>query len=81
MEEAGPFYKHIGIYAYRAKVLEQITSLPVSSLEKLESLEQLRWLENGLRIKVGISNVETIGIDTPEDLKRAEEFLQLKTLL
>lgn len=81
LEEAGPFYKHIGIYAYRAEVLKKITSLSVSSLEKMESLEQLRWLENGLRIKVGISDVETIGIDTPEDLKRAEEFLQVKALL
>ncbi|MBP9637349.1 MAG: 3-deoxy-manno-octulosonate cytidylyltransferase, partial [Bacteroidaceae bacterium] len=81
LTEAGPFYKHIGIYAYRAEILKQITSLPISSLEKMESLEQLRWLESGLRIKVGISNIETIGIDTPEDLKRAEEFLQLKALL
>ena len=69
------FYKHIGLYAYRADVLRQITSLPQSKLELAESLEQLRWLENGYTIKVGISDVETIGIDTPEDLQRAEEFL------
>ena len=69
------FYKHIGLYAYRADVLKQITSLPQSELEKTESLEQLRWLENGYRIKTGVTNAETVGIDTPEDLKRAEEFL------
>lgn len=69
------YYKHIGLYAYRANVLKKITSLPQSSLEIAESLEQLRWLENGYKIKVGISEIETIGIDTPEDLQRAEEFL------
>ena len=62
------YYKHIGLYAYRADVLKEITSLPQSSLELAESLEQLRWLENGYTIKVGISEVETIGIDTPQDL-------------
>ena len=72
------FYKHIGIYAFRAEVLKKVTSLPQSSLEKAESLEQLRWLENGYKIGVGISNIETIGIDTPEDLVKAEEFLQHK---
>ena len=70
------YYKHIGIYAYRTNVLKEITRLPQSSLELAESLEQLRWLENGYRIKVGISNIETIGIDTPEDLERAEQFLK-----
>lgn len=69
------YYKHIGLYAYRASVLKAITSLPQSSLELAESLEQLRWLENGYTVKVGISEVETIGIDTPQDLARAEEFL------
>ena len=72
------YYKHIGLYAYRAEVLKEITSLPQSSLEKAESLEQLRWLENGYTIKVGITDVETIGIDTPEDLERAERFLKQK---
>lgn len=69
------FYKHIGLYAFRPEVLRAVTALPQSSLEKAESLEQLRWLENGYKIGVGITDVETIGIDTPEDLARAEEFL------
>lgn len=71
-----PFLKHLGIYAYRREVLRQITRLPQSPLEKAESLEQLRWLQNGYRIRVGITNVETVGIDTPDDLRRAEEFLK-----
>lgn len=71
-----PYLKHIGLYAYRRDVLRQITHLPQSSLEKAESLEQLRWLQNGYKIKVGITETETIGIDTPEDLERAEEFLR-----
>lgn len=70
-----PFLKHIGLYAYRRNVLNEITQLAQSSLEKAESLEQLRWLQNGYRIKVGITDVETIGIDTPNDLQRAEEYL------
>ena len=70
------YYKHIGLYAYRAAVLKEITALPQSSLELAESLEQLGWLENGYTIKVGITTVETIGIDTPQDLVRAEQFLQ-----
>ena len=75
--EKHTFYKHIGMYAFRASVLSEITALPQSSLEKAESLEQLRWLENGYKIGVGISDVETVGIDTPEDLERAEEFLKI----
>ena len=70
-----PFLKHLGIYAYRREVLAEVTRLPQSALEKAESLEQLRWLENGYRIRVGITDVETVGIDTPEDLARAEAFL------
>ena len=70
------FYKHIGLYAFRAEVLRAVTSLPQSPLEMAESLEQLRWLENGYKIGVGITQVETVGIDTPEDLARAEEFLK-----
>ena len=71
-----PFLKHLGIYAYRTEVLHEITRLPQSSLELAESLEQLRWLQNGYRIKVGLTAVETVGIDTPEDLERAEAFLK-----
>ena len=74
------FYTHIGMYAFRSEVLEQITSLEQSVLEKAESLEQLRWLENGYKIGVGITEEETIGIDTPEDLQRAEEFLRIQNL-
>ena len=70
-----PFLKHLGIYAYRREVLREVTQLPQGNLEKAESLEQLRWLENGYRIRVGLTDVETVGIDTPDDLKRAEEFL------
>lgn len=69
------FYKHIGIYAYRSEVLKKITSMPQGALEKSESLEQLRWLEAGLCIRVGTTEIETIGIDTPADLERAENFL------
>ena len=71
-----PFLKHLGLYAYRADVLAEITRLPQSSLELAESLEQLRWLQNGYRIKVGLTDVETVGIDTPEDLARGEEFFR-----
>ena len=70
-----PYLKHLGLYAYRREVLREITMLPQSPLEKAESLEQLRWLENGYRIRVGLTDVETVGIDTPDDLRRAEEFL------
>lgn len=72
------FYKHIGMYAYRADVLKQITLLPQSNLELAESLEQLRWIENGYKIKVGLTNIETIGIDTPEDMEKAIKLLNLK---
>ncbi|WP_462375936.1 3-deoxy-manno-octulosonate cytidylyltransferase [Segatella buccae] len=73
--ERFPFLKHIGVYAYRKEVLKNITKLPQSSLEKAESLEQLRWLQNGYKIKVGLTDIETVGIDTPEDLKRAEQLI------
>ena len=69
------FLKHLGIYAYRSEVLREITKLGQSPLEIAESLEQLRWLQNGYKIKVGLTDVETIGIDTPEDLTKAEIFL------
>ena len=70
-----PFLKHLGVYAYRREVLAEVTKLPQSPLEKAESLEQLRWLQNGYRIRVGLTDVETVGIDTPEDLQRAEVLL------
>ena len=63
------------MYAFRSKTLGEVTALEQSSLELSEKLEQLRWLENGYRIGVGITNIETIGIDTPEDLARAEAYL------
>ena len=78
--EKHTFYKHIGIYAFRSEVLKAVTSLPQSTLEKAESLEQLRWLENGYKIGVGVTDIETIGIDTPEDLEKAEAFLASRTL-
>jgi len=64
------YYKHVGVYAYRSEVLSQIVQMPPSKLELAESLEQLRWLENGLKIKAGFTDVETVGIDTPEDLEK-----------
>jgi 3-deoxy-manno-octulosonate cytidylyltransferase (CMP-KDO synthetase) len=70
------FFKHIGLYAYRSDVLERLTRLSISSLEKAESLEQLRWLESGFKINVAETTTETIGIDTPEDLAKAIESLK-----
>ncbi len=70
------FYKHIGIYGYRADVLMEITELAPGVLEEAESLEQLRWIENGYKIKVGITNAETIGVDTPEDLQQAIKYMK-----
>ena len=70
------YYTHIGLYAYRTAVLQQITSLAPGTLEQAESLEQLRWLENGFVINTGVSTHDTIGIDTPDDLARAEAHLQ-----
>lgn len=72
--EHGPYFRHIGIYAYRADVLAKITQLPQSPLEIAERLEQLRWLENGYTIRVGVTNTPTIGIDTPQDLERAIDW-------
>jgi len=70
----GSHYRHIGIYAYRADVLAKITKLAQSPLEIAERLEQLRWLENGYTIRVGVTEIPTIGIDTPEDLAKAIEW-------
>lgn len=69
------FFKHLGMYAYRSDILAKLTKLPVSTLERAESLEQLRWIENGFRISVAETNIETLGIDTPEDLQKAIEYL------
>jgi 3-deoxy-manno-octulosonate cytidylyltransferase (CMP-KDO synthetase) len=69
------YYKHIGIYGYNSTALQEVTRLPLSSLEKAESLEQLRWIENGYRIKVAETDLETYAIDTPQDLEKL-----LKTL-
>ena len=68
------FFKHIGLYAYRTSILREITQLPRSSLEKAESLEQNRWIENGYRIRTAVTEWESIGIDTPEDLEKAVRF-------
>ena len=76
----GQYFSHIGLYAYRADILLRITQIPQTPLEKAESLEQLRWLENGLKIKVAVSNTKSIGIDTPEDLQQAIEYLQHNNL-
>jgi len=67
--ELYPYLKHIGIYAYRSDILQQIVKLPASSLEKAESLEQLRWLENGYSVMVEITDKECFPVDTPQDLK------------
>ncbi|MCU0415999.1 MAG: 3-deoxy-manno-octulosonate cytidylyltransferase [Cytophagaceae bacterium] len=64
------YYKHIGLYAYRSDILAKITELEPSYLERSESLEQLRWLENGYTIQTALTHLETIGIDTPDDLKK-----------
>jgi len=69
------YFKHVGIYAYKAEVLRDLTLLEQSPLEIAESLEQLRWLENGYRIKVGFTDLETVGIDTPEDLEKVKGLL------
>ncbi len=70
------FYGHLGLYAYRANVLHQLTQLPISTLEQAESLEQNRWLENEYFIQVIQTDQETIAIDTPEDLERAQQWIE-----
>ena len=70
------FHKHIGLYAFRMKTLLEITNLFTSKLEFAEGLEQLRWLENGYSIGIQTTNLETIGIDTPDDVIKAEQFLK-----
>jgi 3-deoxy-manno-octulosonate cytidylyltransferase (CMP-KDO synthetase) len=72
------YFKHIGVYAFRKETLLRFINFPVSKLEKTESLEQLRLLENGIKIKMLETDYEGIGIDTPDDLKQAEEWLRNK---
>jgi len=69
------YYKHIGIYAYRTDILKKYPSLPKTSLEKAESLEQLRWLYHGFKIQVAETEMESIGVDTPQDLVRVLQLL------
>ncbi|TCD10466.1 3-deoxy-manno-octulosonate cytidylyltransferase [Pedobacter frigidisoli] len=73
--EKHQFYKHIGIYGYRTESLKAITKLPPSSLELAESLEQLRWIENGFYIQTKITDLETVAIDTPEDLLKLNKLI------
>ena len=70
------YYKHIGLYGYRAPTLQELTRLPQSPLEKAKSLEQMRWIENGYSIRCALTVWESIGIDTPEDLERAARMLR-----
>ena len=72
------YYKHVGIYAFRTSVLKEVVSLSPSPLEKSESLEQLRWLENGYNIRVSETPTSNMGIDTPEDLAAAEQYLTMR---
>ena len=73
-----PYYRHVGMYAYRADILKQITSLSPSSLEKAESLEQLRWLENGFKIKLAVTHFDSHCIDTPEDVEKVLRLMKLR---
>jgi 3-deoxy-D-manno-octulosonate cytidylyltransferase len=70
------YWKHLGIYAYRAAILPALAALPPSPLERAESLEQLRWLEAGYTVWVGRAAADSIGVDTPQDLERAERLVQ-----
>jgi len=72
------YYYHVGMYAYRTDILEKITRLPVSPLEKSESLEQLRWLENGFSIKCALTDLESYCIETPEDIPKVLEIISRK---
>ena len=74
--QKGEFYKHIGLYAYKTETLCQIAEMQSTTLEKAESLEQLRWLENGLSIRIGITQLESLSIDTQEDYEKAMQFAQ-----
>ncbi len=72
------YYRHAGMYAYRADILEKIAKLPVSSLEKAESLEQLRWIEHGYKIKCVVTNFESLCVDSPGDIEAIIERIKKK---
>ncbi|MGH9317420.1 MAG: 3-deoxy-manno-octulosonate cytidylyltransferase [Thermoanaerobaculia bacterium] len=76
---AAVYRKHLGLYVYRAAILQEIAALPPSPLEQKESLEQLRWLESGYAIWVGDAATDSIGVDTPEDLARVEKMIETRT--
>ncbi len=77
---ASTFWAHIGMYAYKSSILQKITQLPPGKLEGAEALEQLRWLENGIKIKTAVTDHQSIGIDTPDDLQQAIDWMKnLKT--
>jgi 3-deoxy-manno-octulosonate cytidylyltransferase (CMP-KDO synthetase) len=73
-----PFYKHLGLYAYTPATLEKFSASPVGRLERMESLEQLRWLENGGKIRVAITPYSSIPVDTPADLEQVRKLVQSK---
>jgi 3-deoxy-manno-octulosonate cytidylyltransferase (CMP-KDO synthetase) len=72
---SGQFFKHLGLYGYKSAALKSISALPPSGLEKSESLEQLRWLEAGFTIGIGITDIESVGIDIPEDLAKIKHLI------
>lgn len=78
--EKGDYYQHIGIYAYKTEVLRRVAEMKPSALERAESLEQLRWLENGLSIRLAVTDGLTVSIDTPNDLAKAEQLALTQTL-
>ena len=78
--EKGDFFQHIGIYAYKADTLRQIAAMPSSRLELAESLEQLRWMENGLSVHMAITDSVNVSIDTPSDLLKVEQLARTQTL-
>ena len=75
---ANTFWAHVGLYAYKKDILQKITKLPPGKLERTEALEQLRWLENGYKIKTAVTKHQSIGIDTPEDLEQALQLFKNK---
>lgn len=70
------FYKHIGIYAYKCDVLKKVAALPQSGLELAESLEQLRWLENGYTVRMGVTEFESFSVDVPDDIVKIEKIFK-----